>query len=586
VFDHDGCPNTDEAGVWRCSSGEHRHGWCIGIGRRGLSSDASASEGPSIEEDEGMPALSPRAWTRRLGVLATAIVLAACGITPVAVIAPRQAPHAATTTAAAQAANREPGAATGVSTADPAVDPDPIAVPLVPVTGFWSTATTIARTTLVANLKGGTRAVYVSAADLAPLVTALGITPGANVHALTPAAVIAKIVASPGSLGLVRPEDVRPTVRALAVNGVRLFGDGRIRDLAGWPLLVQESADAFPSTFDPATTWTLVAGGDVMLDRAVYKRTVIDGLGANYPWAGGNAKITSTYCCGYPGWRISKASASAGGTFRAYLRRQDLAIANLEGPAPSNFVYHPTGFIFSMDPKLLAGVKSAGIDMVSLANNHIRNFGSAGIASTIRNLNAYGILHAGAGANSKAARQPAWLTAGGLRIAVLAYNGIGGAPNATSTSAGAAALTLANATADIKAARAAGADVVIVFPHWGVEYTDRLNSQQASLGPALLKAGADAVIGGHSHWAGPIRVVGSKLIVYSMGDFVFELLHDTRTQEGILVELTFTGKHLSQVVLRPTFIVSAVQPGFLLPGYGGSSLMSRIHAASKLAGMP
>jgi hypothetical protein len=453
------------------------------------------------------------------------------------------------------------------------------------VTGFWSTERTLSRAILAADVKGGTRAVYVSAADLGPLAASLGVTPGTNVHALAPAAVIAKVVASPGSLGIVRPEDVRPSVRALAVGGVRLFGDGRIRDLAAWPLMAQEPADAAPSTFDPATTWTLVAGGDVMLDRYVYKRTVIDGLGANYPWAGGNAKITSTFCCGYPGFRVSRASASAAGTLRAYLRRQDLAIANLEGPAPSNFVYHPSGFTFSMDPRLLVGLKSAGLDMVSLANNHIRNFGGAGIASTIKNLDALGIKRAGAGATSAAARKPAWLAVGGLRIAVLAYNGIGGAPQATSTSAGAAALSLSSATADIKAARAAGADVVIVFPHWGVEYTDSLNSQQASLGPKLLAAGADAVIGGHSHWAGPIRVVGSKLIVYSMGDFVFDLMHDTRTQEGILVELTFTGRHLSQVVLRPTFIVGAVQPGFLLSGSGGSTLLRAIHAASIKAGM-
>jgi len=172
-----------------------------------------------------------------------------------------------------------------------------------------------------------------------------------------------------------------------------------------------------------------------------------------------------------------------------------------------------------------------------------------------------------------------------LRVAILAYNGIGGAPNATATSAGAAALSLTTATADIKAARAAGADVVIVFPHWGVEYTDSLNAQQASLGPALLKAGADAVLGGHSHWAGPIRVIGGKLVVYSMGDFIFDLVHDTRTQEGMLVELTFSGRHLSQVVLRPTVIVGAVQPGFLLPAYGGTKLLAAIRSASTKAGM-
>ena len=471
--------------------------------------------------------------------------------------------------------------------ADPAVaDPGSISVPLVPVTGFWSSERTTSRTLIASALSGGQRHVYVSAADLPSLAASLGVTPGPNVSARTPAGVLAAIVASPTSLGIVRPEDVGPSVHALAVSGVALFGDGRVRDLAAWPLTVAEPPDAAPSTFSLATTWTLVAGGDVMLDRYVYKRTVIDGLGAAYPWNGGNAKITSTFCCGYPGFRIAKtATARAAGSLRAYLRRADLAIVNLEGPAPTNYRYHPSGFVFSMAPRLLPGLAGAGIDMVSLANNHIRNWGGSGITSTIANLNALGIKHAGAGSNSAAARKPAWLTAGGLRVAILAYNGIGGAPSATATSAGAAALSLSAATADIKAARAAGADVVIVFPHWGVEYTDSLNRQQASLGPALLKAGADAVLGGHSHWAGPIRVIGGKVVVYSMGDFVFDLVHDTRTQEGILVELTFSGRHLAQVVLRPTLIVGTVQPGFLLPAYGGTKLLAAIRAASVKAGM-
>ena len=468
----------------------------------------------------------------------------------------------------------------------PATGSTSVLVPLVPVTGFWSSESSISLGVLAAAVSGGPRPVYVAAPDLPWLAASLAVTPGANVHALAPAAVLAAVQASPGSLGVLRPEDVGPSVRALAVGSVSLFGVGPLRDLASWPLTVREPAGAAPSTFDPAAAWTLVAGGDVMLDRYVYQRTVIDGLGADYPWNGGDAKVTSTHCCGYPGFAVATtATAGAAGTLRAYLQRADLALANLEGPAPSDFRYHPSGLVFSMDPRLLVGLKDAGIDMVSLANNHIGNWGPSGIASTISNLDALGITHAGAGPTSGVARSPAWLTADGLRIAVLAYNGIGGTPNATATSAGAAGLSLASATADIRAARAAGADVVIVFPHWGVEYTDRLNAQQASLGPALLRAGADAVIGGHSHWAGPIRVIGDKLIVYSMGDFVFDLTHDTRTQEGILVELTFSGRHLAQVVLRPTLIVGEAQPGFLLPWAGGSALLAQIRTASIAAGM-
>ena len=488
------------------------------------------------------------------------------------------------------------------SSADPASSPEPapstssgpsappVLVLLVPVTGPWSTERSITRAAIVAAVSGqGThpREVLVSAEDLAPLVETLGVKAGPNVRALSVVDIRARIARSPAALGIVRAEDVSPAVRALAVGGITLFGETRVRALDAWPLQVPEPAGARPSTFAPGSLWTMVAGGDVMLDRLIYRRTVIDGLGARYPWNGGTARISSTYCCGWPGMRLVRAtSVGSPGAVRDLLRGADVALVNLEGPAPDNHLWHPHGLVFTMDPALLTGLRSAGIDVVSLANNHIRNGGSRGVLDTIRNLDELGIRHAGAGRNSTAARRPAWLSAAGLHIAVLAYNGVGGAPNATSTSAGAAALSLAAIRSDIRAARAAGADVVVVVPHWGVEYTDRITPQQATLGPALLRAGADLVLGGHSHWAGPMRVVSGRLVVYSMGNLVFDLVHDARTQQGLLVELTFAGRKLAQVTLHPTVMLGNVQPNLLTASGGGNALLRAIRAASVRLGSP
>lgn len=472
----------------------------------------------------------------------------------------------------------------------PAIASAPILVPLVPVTGFWSTERSITRSALITALAGtGTnpRRVLVPPEDLPFLLETLAVQAGSNVRAMPAADIRTALTTSPGSLGIIRAEDVSPSVRALAVDGTTLFGGSRTRDLGTWPLLVAEPADARPSTFATSSAWTMVAGGDVMLDRSVYRRTVIDGLGANYPWKGGTARISSTYCCGWPGLRLVRGTrVGSPGAVRNLLTRADVALVNLEGPAPDNFRWHPHGLVFTMDPALLTGLRYAGIDVVSLGNNHIRNGGSRGVTDTIRNLDNLGIQHAGAGRNATVARRPAWLSAAGLRIAILAYNGVGAAPNATSTSPGAARLTLAAARADISAARAAGADVVIVVPHWGAEYTDRITSQQASLGPALLRAGADAVLGGHSHWAGPMRLFGEQVVVYSTGDLVFDLVHDARTQEGILVELTFVGRRLAQVTLHPTLIVGSVQPNLLTPSGGGTALLRAIRAASDRIGTP
>ena len=519
-------------------------------------------------------------------------ILAGCGsahpaMAPVALVRPAAVVPAPVLTEATPDPTATPG---------PATNPSPVPVPLVPVTGFWSSERSITRASLAAALSGGgtsPRRVLVSSADLPALAVALGIRPGANVLARTPAQVRAGIASQPGALGILRAGDVTPAVRALAVGGLSLFGGSRVRDLAAWPLLVREPPGAMPSTFRTEAAWTLVAGGDVMLDRYVYRRTVLDGAGANNPWSGGIGKVTSRSCCGAPGLRIVTGKRVVNnGAVRVLLRGADIAMANLEGPAPDDFRYHTSGYIFSMDPALLAGLRWAGIDVVSLANNHIRNWGASGVRDTIRNLDALGIRHAGAGRSSTQARRPAWMTAAGLRVAILAYNGvgayqgIGGSPNATSSRAGAAALTMTAVKADIRAARAAGADVVIVFPHWGVEYTDRLNAQQAGLAPKILAAGADAVLGGHSHWAGPIRLFGSRPVVYSMGDLVFSLAHDERTQEGILVELTFTGKRLAQVTLHPTLMVGNVQPNILVPSGGGSALLAAIRRASARLGGP
>jgi poly-gamma-glutamate synthesis protein (capsule biosynthesis protein) len=463
-----------------------------------------------------------------------------------------------------------------------------VLVPLVPVTGFWSTERTITRRALAAAFAGRgarPRQVFVASADLSPLAAVLDVPAGPAVRALTPEKIKAALGTNPGALGFLRPEDVTPDVRALAVDGAALFGAGRERDLAAWPLLIEAEPGAAASIFDPAAAWTLAAGGDVMLDREVYRLSVLRGKGADYPWDGGTAAITARLCCGAPGFPIvSGRRTGHPGAVRTLLRGADVALVNLEGPAPDDHRYHPDGYVFTMDPALLVGLDRAGIDVVSLANNHILNAGAVGVTQTIRHLDAIGIAHAGAGRNVAAARRPAWLTAAGQRVAVLGYNGVAPRRNATSTTAGAAPLEIAPIRADIRAARRAGADVVIVVPHWGREYTDVVTAGQRRLAAALVDAGADVVLGSHSHWAGPLATIDGRLVIYSLGDLVFDLQHDARTQQGLIAELTFVGRRLAQVELHATLILDASQPNLLDRAAGGDALLRAIRSASQRLG--
>ncbi len=420
--------------------------------------------------------------------------------------------------------------------------------------------------------------VAVSAADLAALGTALGVSP-AGVRAMAPGEVIAFVKATPNALGIIRADDVAVGVRALGVDGVDLFGAARIHDIADWPLLAREPGIA--SSFGTDLVWTMAAGGDVMLDKAVYAQSILDDWGVDYAWNGGTAVIDGRYCCGWGGGELASGHRTGPqGAVGQLFREADLGLVNLESPEPHDFTYHAGGFTFTGDPELLAGLRDAGIDFTSLANNHLGDGGLHAVADEIGSLDALGIAHAGAGANLADAREPAWLSAAGLRIAVLAYCWIEPIGYwATGSSPGSSGYSIGEITSDIAAAKAAGADYVVVMPHWGIEYTDAVLPEELVDAQSMIDAGADLILGSHSHWFGPMQQVGvDHMVFYSLGDLVFDWTHDERTQESAVVDLTFSGRRLVQVDLHPTLIIEG-QPN-LLSGDDGARMFDQVHSTS------
>jgi poly-gamma-glutamate synthesis protein (capsule biosynthesis protein) len=432
------------------------------------------------------------------------------------------------------------------------------------------------RTLLAGGQTKDFKQIVVQTGESGSLSQFLGLRPDAVVE--KPAADL-QAALEPAEVGVVRIEDLSPTVSALAVEGVTLFGYQRISDPSRWPLRVPDAT----ANFDYSTLWTLAAGGDVNLDRAIYREAILNKQGVDYPWTGGTSQITGTVCCGSGNNLITRAvSTGSPGAFGAVFKGSDLSLVNLEGPAPDHYSYHPDGFTFSFDPALLAGLAKTGISAVGLANNHIRNAGDQGVLETCRNLDAVGLAHAGAGANLTAASAPVWLAAGGQRIAFLAYDAIQSYNWASDNGAGAAPLNIDQVAKDIQAARAAGADLVIVMPHWGTEYTTAISSTQRSEAAAMVAAGADLILGSHSHWVGGINLVttdrGTAFEAYSLGDLIFDLNYDTRTQEGVIVNLTFSGTRLLQVKLLPTLLLNYSQ-GSLLTGSGAAQVLNDIRQA-------
>jgi poly-gamma-glutamate synthesis protein (capsule biosynthesis protein) len=480
-------------------------------------------------------------------------------------------------------------------TPTPTRPPTPTPVPLVdlalvPVTNFRSAATTTNRDEVVAVLAGESErydALALVEADAEMILTVLGLDAPADpdrlVTAASPAELADGLAANRSRLAIIRADEVGPNVRAMAWAGTALFGTDRVASLADWPLtMAVPETDVGEPRYDPAEAWTLVAGGDIMLDRGVYDSLVRKGNGADFMFDGGTAEITSRYCCSSFGWQLPRTARTGNaGAVRELLTAADIAIANFENPAPNSFRWHTSGTVFSADPALIAGVANAGIDWVSLANNHIRDAGGDGILQTIENLEEHGLAHGGAGRNTAAAHEPTILEANGTTIAILGYDAVAAYYAAGPERVGSAQLSAKACREDVAKARAAGAEVVIAFPHWGVEYRATPSGSQQKTARGCIDAGVDLFIGNHAHWAAALEIYAGKPIWYALGNFVFDQTWSEPTMEGITLELTFAGDRLAQARMRPHIILDKAQPNFLAPAGDGKVVMDQLFGGSK-----
>jgi poly-gamma-glutamate capsule biosynthesis protein CapA/YwtB (metallophosphatase superfamily) len=217
---------------------------------------------------------------------------------------------------------------------------------------------------------------------------------------------------------------------------------------------------------------------------------------------------------------------------------------------------------------------------VTIGNNHIGNAGPGGVIETIRHLDKLGVAHVGAGRDGKSARAPAWFDIAGERVALFGYDAVRPADNATTKRAGSAGFVSAHYRADVASARESGADVVVVMPHWGVEYRAAPTAKQRAHARALVEAGTTLILGSHSHWAGAMEFVDGRPVLYSLGNLVFDLTRSEETVEGLIVEITFAGARPTQIRLHPTVLVDVVQPN-LLEAADGTVVFERMRKASE-----
>jgi poly-gamma-glutamate synthesis protein (capsule biosynthesis protein) len=237
--------------------------------------------------------------------------------------------------------------------------------------------------------------------------------------------------------------------------------------------------------------------------------------------------------------RAVAAGADPLAPFDAVLRAADFRIGNLESPIATSGQPRSRikNFTFRAHPRVLQILKGR-FDAVSVANNHSLDYGHEAFLETLQRLSDADIGFFGGGRNLREAHAPLWVERRGLRIAILGYNDFKPRSfEAGPTWPGVAWCDELDIVADIRAARRAGADIVIPFLHWGWEMEPEPTARQQTLARLMIDAGATAVIGAHPHVTQGAAVYREQLIVWSLGNFVFEDFDDPRARVGWLLRL-------------------------------------------------
>ncbi|MCM1064547.1 MAG: CapA family protein [Eubacterium sp.] len=216
-------------------------------------------------------------------------------------------------------------------------------------------------------------------------------------------------------------------------------------------------------------------------------------------------------------------------------------------------------YTFRADPKRVAVLDQLGVDAVTLANNHVYDYGKDALSDTFAVLEDAGIPYFGAGRTLEEAMQPLYLEVEGKTVALVGASRAEKnkmTPQATDTEPG--ILRCYDTELFLQAIREGkeNADFCIAFVHWGTEYSFDLEQVQLDTGKEYLDAGADAVIGAHSHCLQGMEYHDGKPIIYSLGNYWF----NEKTLDTMLLQLHFSGDD-TQTRLAVQ-VVPAVQSGY------------------------
>lgn len=284
--------------------------------------------------------------------------------------------------------------------------------------------------------------------------------------------------------------------------------------------------------------WTLIATGDIIPARSVNTQTIKRN---DFTW----------------GWK----------NIAPILQEGDITLINLESPLIPNCPVTDEGMKFCGDQRHIEGLLSAGVDVVSIANNHVGNYGIEGVQETVRLLEKNAMRVIGGD------KQPVTIQVKNVKVSFLAYNDIGYKEEGI---AWAETQIMKQEIAEAKKQ----SDVVVVSMSWGVEYTREPSDRQQELAHIIIDAGADLIIGNHPHWIQTVEHYKEGYIMYAHGNTIFDQMWSEETKIGVIGKYTFLGKKLKEVEFIPTYIKNYGQP-MLLTGELKEKVLQMLNGTGK-----
>ncbi len=235
----------------------------------------------------------------------------------------------------------------------------------------------------------------------------------------------------------------------------------------------------------------------------------------------------------------------------------DITFANLESPFSDKGRPVFSGMVFKAEPEMVEGLKLAGIDVVSTANNHARDRDGYGIEYTLKLLADNGIATTGTGATEEEAHTGAVLVRNGIRFGFLGYAQDPNNGNHTDVEPRVCAMDIARMRQDVASMRAR-ADFVVVSMHAGVEYWTKPHPLQKDFAKAAVEAGAKIVVGHHPHVVQPWERIGEAVVFYSLGNLVFDQYERKETRRGMVAEVTVVGTGIADVTTQEVVMADGI----------------------------